>query len=128
MNKKNITVDFIDKQKFETLVHLGLTDMELYEFFMCSCGAMMTWIKITYNVKSPYVALKKMRVEGKIDFMMKQRKLAEKNPAVSIWLGKNLYEQTDGKEEQEKEQDFEDLSPLADLLKDEPKDEQDTNN
>lgn len=118
MAKRKITPDLIDKNKFETLVRLGLSDEELYTFFMVSSGALYGWIKKAYETRSPLVLLKKMRVEGKIDFMVKQRKLAERNPAISIWLGKNYYEQSDGKEESETVNDFEDLNPLAQLLKD----------
>ena len=62
-----------------------------------------------------------MRVEGKIDFLAKQRKLAERNPAMAIWFGKNYYDQTDSKEEAEAN-DFEDLNPLIQLLKDDDND------
>ena len=81
MAKRKITPDLIDKSKFETLVRLGLSDEELYTFFMVSSGALYGWIKKVYETRSPLVLLKKMRVEGKIDFMVKQRKLAERNPA-----------------------------------------------
>ena len=118
MAKRKITPDLIDKSKFETLVRLGLSDEELYTFFMVSSGALYGWIKKVYETRSPLVLLKKMRVEGKIDFMVKQRKLAERNPAISIWIGKNYYEQTDGKEEESERNDFEDLNPLVELLKD----------
>lgn len=118
MAKQRVTPDIIDKTKFETLVRLGLSDEELYTFFMVSSGKLYQWIKVTYETRTPLVLLKKMRVEGKIDFMVKQRKLAERNPAISIWIGKNYYEQNDGKEESESANDFEDLNPLVELLKD----------
>ena len=117
MSKKRVTPDLIDKQKFESLVRLGLTPEELYTFFMCSYGALMQWIKVVYNTREPYCFYKKMRVEGKIDFLSKQRKLAEKNPAMSIWFGKNYYDQTDEKVE-DVSVDYEDLNPLIQLLKD----------
>ena len=116
MAKKKVTADLIDKAKFESLVHLGLSTEELYTFFMVSSGALMQWIKIVYATKSPLVLLKKMRVEGKVDFLVKQRKLAERNPAMAIWFGKNYYDQTDSKEEAEAN-DYEDLNPLVELLK-----------
>ena len=84
---------------------------------MTNSAKMWSWIKKTYNTKRPLVILKKMRTEGKIDFLVKQRKLAEKNPAVSIWLGKNYYSQTDEKV-QDNANDYEDLNPLSELLKD----------
>ena len=56
-----------------------------------------------------------------MDFLAKQRKLGERNPAMAIWFGKNYYDQTDGKEEAEFH-DFEDLSPLVELLKEDTED------
>ena len=121
MAKKKVTEELIDKAKFESLVHLGLTTEELYTFFMVSNGALMQWIKLVYKTRSPLVLLKKMRVEGKVDFLVKQRKLAERNPSMAIWFGKNYYDQKDGKEEAEAN-DFEDLTPLVKLLKEDEED------
>lgn len=117
MSKKKVTLDLIDKTKFESLVRLGLTDEELIQFFMINSGQLYSWVKMSYNTNSPLVMIKKLRVEGKVDFMLKQRKLAEKNPAISIWLGKNYFNQNDEKEA-DTSADFEDLNPLINLLKD----------
>ena len=126
MSKKRVTPELIDKQKFESLVRLGLSNEELYTFFMCSGGALMQWIKVSYSTKQPWCLLKKMRVEGKIDFLLKQRKLAEKNPAMAIWFGKNYYEQSDEKVE-ETATDYEDLNPLITLLKEDDDNANDNN-
>ena len=117
MAKTKVTPELIDKQKFEAIVRLGLTNEELIEFFMINSAQLWHWIKLVYHTTRPLLVLKKMRVEGKIDFMAKQRKLAEKNPTISIWLGKNYYGQVDEKES-DNGPDFEDLNPLANLLKD----------
>lgn len=119
MAKSKTTPETIDKAKFELLVKLGLTSEELIEYFMVNSSQLWSWIKQVYNVRKPLVLLKKMRVEGKIDFMAKQRKLAERNPAVSIWIGKNYYDQNAEKEESSGgANDYEDLNPLYNLLKD----------
>lgn len=119
MAKTKTTPETIDKAKFELLVKLGLTSEELIEYFMVNSSQLWSWIKQVYNVRKPLVLLKKMRVEGKIDFMAKQRKLAERNPAVSIWIGKNYYDQNAEKDEVGGGgNDYEDLNPLAELLKD----------
>ena len=123
MAKTKTTPELIDKAKFESLVHLGLTTEELIEFFMINSSQLWSWIKQVYKVRKPMVLLKKLRVEGKIDFLAKQRKLAERNPAMAIWFGKNYFDQTDGKEEAE-QADYEDLNPLVKLLKE---DEEDAN-
>ena len=121
MAKHKVTPNTIDKQKFEALVRLGLTTEELIEFFMVNSGMLWSWIKQVYNTRTPLVLLKKMRVEGKVEFLTKQRKLAEKNPAMSIWFGKNYYDQSDEREEQNVA-DFEDLNPLIKLLKEDDDD------
>ena len=117
MSISKLNENIIDKDRFEYLVKLGLSNEEIVDFFMTNSAKMWSWIKKTYNTKRPLVILKKMRTEGKIDFLVKQRKLAEKNPAVSIWLGKNYYSQTDEKV-QDNANDYEDLNPLSELLKD----------
>lgn len=128
MNKKHITVDLIEKTKFEEMVDLGLSDQELYEFFMVNGGALMQWVKLAYNTKHPLVWLKSMRVNAKAKFLKEQRKLAQKSHIASIWYGKNYYGQKEESVVEVKEQDFEDLSPLVDMLKEEPKDESNTDN
>lgn len=116
MSNSKLNENIIDKDKFEYLVKLGLSNEEIVDFFMTNSAKMWSWIKKTYNTKRPLVILKKMRTEGKIDFLVKQRKLAEKI-VVSIWLGKNYYSQTDEKV-QDNANDYEDLNPLSELLKD----------
>ena len=123
MAKKRVTTDLIDKQKFESLVRLGLSHEELIQFFMVNSGQLWQWIKLTYNTRTPLVLLKKIRVEGKVDFLLKQRKLAEKNPSMSIWFGKNYYDQKDELQENESA-DYEDLNPLVELLKDDSEGQQ----
>ena len=117
MAKTKITPDAIDKKKFETLVKLGLSNEELIEFFMINSSQLWSWIKQVYETRKPFVVLKKIRVEGKIEFLSSQRLLAMKDHVVSIWVGKNYYNQKDGKEEVEAN-DIEDLTPLVKLLKD----------
>jgi len=121
MAKKKITLESIDKDKFEATVHLGLSTEEICDFFMINTSQLWSWIKQAYNTRSPMVTLKKIRVEGKMEFLASQRRLAQKNPAMAIWFGKNYYDQTDGKEEAEFH-DFEDLSPLVELLKEDTED------
>lgn len=117
MAKKKVTADLIEKTKFESVVRLGLTHEELIEFFMINSGQLWQWIKLVYNTKSPLVMLKKIRMEGKVEFLSKQRRLAEKNPSMSIWFGKNYYDQRD-EIESSQSVDYEDLNPLVELLKD----------
>lgn len=121
MAKTKITVDSINKHDFEKLVRLGLSNEELIEFFMINSSQLWSWIKQAYETRKPLVILKKIRVQGKIDFLNSQRLLAMKDHVVSIWVGKNYYNQTDQKEE-EKQADYEDLNPLLELLKEDDND------
>lgn len=123
MSKVKVDVNTIDKKQFESLVAIGLTNEELIEFFMINSAILWNWIKKAYHTKSPLVVLKKIRVQSKADFLLKQRKLAEKNPTISIWLGKNYYDQTDDKDFEKELNDYEDLNPLAELLKENDNDE-----
>ena len=100
MAKTKITVESINKQEFEKLVRLGLSNEELIEFFMINSSQLWSWIKQAYETRKPLVILKKIRVQGKIDFLNSQRLLAMKDHVVSIWVGKNYYNQTDQKEEE----------------------------
>ena len=117
MAKKKVTPDLIDKAEFEKIVFLGIDYNEIMDYFMVNSAQFWAWVRKAYDTKSPLVVIKKLRVQGKIDFMAKQRKLAEKNPAATIWFGKNYYNQTDEKFE-ETGNDYEDLNPLIQLLKD----------
>lgn len=95
---------------------LGLNEEEIGDFFMCTKGKVYGWIKLAYNTDSPMLMLKKIRAMGKAQFLAKQRQLAEKNQTVSIWLGKNYYDQSD-EDKKDNKNDIEDLTPLAELLK-----------
>lgn len=117
MAKTKIEVSLIDKQKFEQLVRLGMNDLEIMNLFMVNSYQLYAWVKRAYDTKHPMVLIKKLRAEGKAEFLIKQRKLAEKNAAMSIWFGKNFYDQTDSKEI-DTSADYEDLNPLTELLKD----------
>ena len=108
--------DKIDKQKFEAMVRMQMTDEELYQFFGVSSGTLYKWVKKTYHVKSPLTQIKKLRVEGKVAFLSQQFNLSKTNTAIAIWLGKNYFGQTDETESGNKAE-IEDLTPLAELLK-----------
>lgn len=103
----------IKEEHFENLCNLQCTLDEIAGFFKCSSDTIERWCKRTYgdNFADVY---KKYSQNGKISLRRYQYKLAEKHPAMAIFLGKQWLGQTD---KVEQTTSFEDLTPLADLLK-----------
>ena len=112
---EHVKEDLIDIKQFEQMVKMQMTDEELEQFFGVTSGQLYKWVKKVYKVKSPLTQIKKLRMQGKRLFLSMQWKLAEKNPTVAIWLGKNYFGQTDESESGNKAE-IEDLTPLAELL------------
>lgn len=109
----------IDKQEFEQLINLGLKDEEICDYFMCCQSGLNQWIKVTYRTEHPYQTVKKLRIHAKATFLAEQRRLAQKNPTQSIWVGKNIFGQRDPDKVEEKNADeVEDWSPISEMLKD----------
>jgi hypothetical protein len=87
--KKNI-----DVQKFEKLCGLQCTKEEIASFFNCSEDTIENFCKRQYKETFSAVFNKK-RGLGKISLRRSQWKLAEKSPAMAIFLGKQYLNQTD---------------------------------
>lgn len=102
----------INKEQFESLCNLQCTVEEIAGFFKCNRDTVDAWCKRTYNDGFSAV-FKKYSQNGKISLRRYQYKLAERNTAMAIWLGKQWLGQTD---KIETVNSFEDLSPLADML------------
>lgn len=103
----------IDKNQFEHLCGLQCTEEEIASFFYCSIDTINRWCHREYNKSFADVFAEK-RAIGKISLRRSQWKLAEKSPAMAIFLGKNYLGQTDKIEQSIIE--VEDLTPLAELL------------
>ena len=104
----------IKQQDFEKLCGLQCTLEEIAGFFECSSDTIERWCKRTYN-ESFADTYKKHSQRGKISLRRAQWKLAEKgNSSMLIWLGKQWLGQTD---KVEQTTSFEDLTPLADLIR-----------
>ena len=90
----------INKDQFEKLCALQCTKEEFQAFFDCCDETIDRWIKETYveefgsNVSFSEVFRVK-RGAGKLSLRRHQFKLAEKNAAMAIFLGKNYLDQTD---------------------------------
>lgn len=87
----------IDKEQFEKLCFLQCTLGEMAGFFMCSEDTIERWCKREYKQGFAEVFSKK-RGAGKISLRRAQFRLAETNPTMAIWLGKQYLGQMDKQE------------------------------
>lgn len=104
----------IDEKQFSNLCALQCTEEEIAAFFECSVDTINLWCKRTFGMTFTETYKEKSQA-GKISLRRFQFKLAEKNPGMAIFLGKNWLGQTDRVEQTVME--VEDLSALADMLK-----------
>ena len=84
----------ISKEDFEKLCGLQCTKSEIAGWFNCSEDTIERFCKKTYG-ESFAVVFDKKRGVGKIGLRRSQWKLAEKSPAMAIFLGKQYLDQTD---------------------------------
>lgn len=84
----------IDARQFENLCGLQCTAEEIASFFDCSVDTIERWCIRTYEMSFAEV-FKIKRGVGKISLRRSQMKLAEKYPAMAIFLGKQYLDQTD---------------------------------
>lgn len=104
----------IDESQFGKLCEMQCTEEEIAAFFDCSVDTINRWCERTFDCTFAE-AYKKFSVKGKIALRRYQFKLAEKNTAMAIFLGKNMLGQTDKVEQTVME--VEDLSSLAQMLR-----------
>lgn len=86
--------DKIDKDEFEKLCRLQCTLSEVCDWFNVEDDTLNSWCKKTYGTTFSDV-FKKKRGKGQISLRRTQWKLAEKNVAMAIWLGKQYLGQSD---------------------------------
>lgn len=89
----------IDKKEFESLLFIQCTLEEVTAYFDhkldgCSEDTIERWCKRTYGKRFADVSREKRDV-GKISLRRMQWRLAERNAAMAIFLGKNVLGQTD---------------------------------
>lgn len=87
--KKNI-----DKDIFENLCKYQCTLEEISGIFNCSADTIERWCKRTYKERFMDV-YGRFSAYGKVSLRRAQFKLAEKSPAMAIFLGKNYLGQRD---------------------------------
>lgn len=84
----------IDRHQFEQLCILQCTLEEMCGFFGCCTDTLESWCKRTYKKNFSEVFREKRGI-GKISLRRAQFRLAEKNAAMAIWLGKQYLGQRD---------------------------------
>lgn len=82
----------IDKTQFEKLCSIQCTREEIAGFFGCSDDTIERWCKREYKANFAVVFAKKRGV-GKISLRRAQFRMAETNPSMAIWLGKQYLGQ-----------------------------------
>lgn len=87
----------INQEHFEKLCGIQCTLEEIAGFFNCSEDTIENWCKRTYK-KGFSDIYRQKRVGGKISLRRSQFRLAETNPTMAIWLGKQYLGQTDKQE------------------------------
>ena len=85
----------IDKTEFEKLCFLQCTEREFCSWFDVSDETLNKWCKENYDGRTFLEVFKEKRENGLISLRRTQFQLAEKSPAMAIFLGKNLLGQTD---------------------------------
>ena len=86
--------DRIDKKQFENLCGLQCTLLAICDFFDVEDDTLNSWCKKTYGTTFSEV-FKLKRGKGQISLRRMQWKLAEKNPTMAIFLGKQYLGQKD---------------------------------
>ena len=85
----------IDQEQFEKLCGLQCTADEIASWFKCSVDTLEKWVKKTYNQKTFTDVYKIYSASGKISIRRNQFKMAEYNPSMAIFLGKQYLGQRD---------------------------------
>jgi hypothetical protein len=90
----------IDSEQFEKLCALQCTLQEIANWFGCSEDTIERWCQRTYTDENGQPmgfadAYKNYSVDGKISLRRFQFKMAERNPSMAIWLGKQWLGQRD---------------------------------
>lgn len=84
----------INQAQFESLCAMMCTEEEIAGFFRCSVDTIERYCKETYK-QSFAESFKKLSAKGKISLRRMQFKIAERNAAMAIFLGKNYLGQRD---------------------------------
>lgn len=121
-----------DKKTFQDLVGLGCTQEEICWFFRDETGksanidTLTRWCKREFGMTFQEYFRQNGCMALKIQLRRNQMNLSKSSAAMAIFLGKNLLGQTDKVEQTIME--VEDLSSLAEMLRDDAPAESEENN
>ena len=121
-----------DKKTFQDLVGLGCTQEEICWFFRDETGksanidTLTRWCKREFDMTFQEYFRQNGCIALKIQLRRNQMNLSKSSAAMAIFLGKNLLGQTDKVEQTIME--VEDLTSLADMLRDDIPAESEGNN
>lgn len=83
-----------DQKQFEAMCAIQCTEEEICGIFDCDDNTLNRWCKDIYG-KCFSEVYKQKKQGGKMSLRRRQWNLAEKNPTMAIWLGKQWLGQTD---------------------------------
>jgi DNA polymerase III alpha subunit (gram-positive type) len=89
----------LDPQLFENLCSIFCTQAEICEIFGTTDKTLVAWVERHYGENFSEV-YKKHAGKGKMSLRRAQLKMAQTNPTMAIWLGKQFLNQLDKVEEQ----------------------------
>ena len=87
----------INSRQFEQCCAMQCTKDEICAFFDVTDKTLENWCKRTYKVGFSEIFSQKREI-GKMSLRRSQMKMAESNPTMAIWLGKQYLGQRDNKD------------------------------
>lgn len=84
----------IDKEEFEKLCSIQCTEEEIAGWYKCSVDTIELFCKRTYKMTFTEI-YKTLSAKGKMSLRRSQFRIAETNPTMAIWLGKQYLGQKD---------------------------------
>lgn len=100
--KKPITkIDRISPDQFEALCKIQCTEEEICSVLGVNTDTLVKWVKRQYGLKGFKEAFHRFSAEGRVAIRRIQFRLAEHNPTMAIWLGKQYLGQKDDSPEPE---------------------------
>lgn len=84
----------VDKEQFEKLCSIQCTKSEIAGYFKCSEDTIDRWCYREYKASFAVVFQQKRGI-GKISLRRAQFRMAEVNPTMAIWLGKQYLGQVE---------------------------------
>lgn len=90
---------FINQKQFESLCAIQCTEEEILAVLDIGKNTLLRWCKETYGTDFGTI-FKEKRQNGRASLRRNQFKLAESNPTMAIWLGKQYLGQKDHTEQE----------------------------